>query len=139
MAFVPFVETDQPTMAAFNEKFQQNYEAAVSACAKIESGTYVGSGDGTKSLTFGFVPKLVVIYGSKSGSTEGNAVTCALVPCYGLTSSLQGYSFLTTGMYGLMSTSGCYASLSGKTLTLGQQSDVAMNISGVTYRYTAIA
>lgn len=40
MAFVPFVETDQPTMEAFNEKFQALRDEVV----KFEKGSYVGTG-----------------------------------------------------------------------------------------------
>lgn len=40
MAFVPFIETDQPTMAAFNEKFQALHDEVV----KFEKGSYVGTG-----------------------------------------------------------------------------------------------
>lgn len=66
MAFVPFVESDQPTMAAFNEKFQQNFDAAVNACAKIAAGSYVGTGKAGISnpnrVTVGFRPKLLIVY-----------------------------------------------------------------------------
>lgn len=63
MAFVPFVETDQPTMAAFNEKFQQNFEAAVNAGVQIAVGDYVGTGESSKSLVLGFIPYLVIVGG----------------------------------------------------------------------------
>lgn len=49
MAFVPFTKDDQPTMAAFNEKFQQAIDEAVSRGVKIEVGSYVGTGTYGKS------------------------------------------------------------------------------------------
>ena len=67
MAFVPFVETDQPTMAAFNEKFQQNYEAAVDAGLQVSTGTYVGTGAygaaNPNKLSFNFRVEFLCVLG----------------------------------------------------------------------------
>ena len=67
MAFVPFTKDDQPTMAAFNERFQQVIDEAVSRGVKIEVGSYVGTNtygaDNPNSLTFRFKPKLVFVFG----------------------------------------------------------------------------
>lgn len=64
MAFTPFTKDDLPTMAAFNEKLQAIFDDAESK-AKIEVGSYVGTGTygsmNKTSLTFGFVPKFVLI------------------------------------------------------------------------------
>lgn len=49
MGFTPFIETDQPTMAAFNEKFQEAISEAISAGVKIETGSYVGTGTSGKN------------------------------------------------------------------------------------------
>lgn len=88
MAFVPFVETDQPTMAAFNEKFQSAIDSAVSIGLKLESGTYVGTGGyGTSkknSLTFSRPVKLLFVQGA---GTE-NADSTQLI-------ALQGASYYT--------------------------------------------
>lgn len=66
MAFVPFTKDDQPTMAAFNGKFQQAIDEAVSRGVKIEVGSYVGTGtygsSNPNSLTFGFKPAIVFIF-----------------------------------------------------------------------------
>lgn len=84
MAFIPFVETDKPTMANFNEKFQSAInEAKTSALAsgvKIQAGSYQGTGDNGKSnpnsITCDFVPIVVLIMGkydyvlSGSGSND---------------------------------------------------------------------
>lgn len=123
MAFVPFVESDQPTMAAFNEKFQQNYEAAVDACAKIEEGTYTGTG-GSNTLTFGFVPKIVFITSDLAGNlTNANGVKypvaffaingnskmivvkgdTSYAPSYG-TCSFAGNTFSTSEYYAISNT-----------------------------------
>ena len=44
MAFVPFTKDEQPTMAAFNEKFEQAIQQALADGVKIEVGSYVGTG-----------------------------------------------------------------------------------------------
>lgn len=56
MAFTPFVETDQPTMANFNEKFQELFKELFSSVAQTEYGMYIGTGtygrDAPNSYTF---------------------------------------------------------------------------------------
>lgn len=76
MAFTPFTESDQPTMANFNEKFQQaiaeaKAEALTAALAEdvhIATGSYTGTGTYGETnptiLTFDFPPKQVIIIGS---------------------------------------------------------------------------
>lgn len=74
MAFVPFVETDLPSMANFNEKLLEAIaEAKAQALdegVKIETGSYVGTGTygegNPNSLTFEFVPTLVMVYDASS-------------------------------------------------------------------------
>lgn len=69
MAFTPFIESDQPTMAAFNEKFSAAISAAIDGALdvgiKVEVGSYVGTGtygsSNPTSLTFDFVPKLIIL------------------------------------------------------------------------------
>ena len=63
MGFVPFVEGDQPTMAAFNEKFTQAIEAAIAGGLVVETGSYVGlGGNVTVSLPVSGVPKFLCIF-----------------------------------------------------------------------------
>lgn len=68
MAFVPFTKDDQPTMAAFNEKFQQIFNLADSK-TEMEILTYVGTGtygpDNPNSLSFKSRPSFVVIFASQ--------------------------------------------------------------------------
>ena len=68
MAFTPFTESDQPTMANFNEKFQQAIaEAKEQAIAGryFASGSYVGTGgtnaDNPTRLNFPFKPKVLFV------------------------------------------------------------------------------
>lgn len=65
MAFVPFTKDDQPTMAAFNEKFQQIFDLADSK-TEVELLTYMGTGtyglDNPNSLSFKRRPSFVAIY-----------------------------------------------------------------------------
>ena len=110
MAFVPFVESDQPTMAAFNEKFQQNYDAAVAAGLKIKVGSYTGTGMAGSSnqnkLSFGFKPQFLFVTRetSKTGATYGYYFTAVRgvksamsVRSLGGDSSLAGQVTLTWG------------------------------------------
>lgn len=76
MAFTPFVETDLPSMANFNAKFEEAIEAAKDGAladgVKIATGSYVGTGtygaSNPCSLTFDFIPKIVVISHSSNMS-----------------------------------------------------------------------
>lgn len=72
MAFTPFVETDQPTMEKFNEKFQQVIGDAVAQGLKIATGNYTGTGSTSKTLNFNFRPKLVLI-AERLGNTAYSA------------------------------------------------------------------
>lgn len=68
MAFVPFVESDQPTIAAFNEKFQQAIAAAIAGGKQIQKVGYVGTGTYGKNspvvIEFETQPDLVVVGGA---------------------------------------------------------------------------
>lgn len=132
MAFVPFTKDDQPTMAAFNEKFQQAIDEAVSRGVKIEVGSYVGTGTYGKtnpnSLTFGFEPKLVLI-----GEVGWNYFTVLF----------NGIGIVMAGGSNIKMTS---TSFSGKTVswynideyTGSPKYRVQMNESGFVYHYIAI-
>lgn len=81
MAFTPFVETDQPTMAAFNEKFGSLIEiinTVRESSLKIEYGYYFGRGKTNErtpiSIKCSFMPYLVFIQGVINGNT-GNGLT----------------------------------------------------------------
>lgn len=92
MAFVPFVESDQPTMAAFNEKFQEAIEQAtddaVSAAPKIVTGSYVGTDEITKTISFETAPKIVFICGYNMQYPTNTAQIGIL---------FHGYYFITMG------------------------------------------
>lgn len=61
MAFEPFTKDEHPTMENFNEKLQEVWNGS----ARIETGEYEGTGttgkDNKNSITFEFIPKLVII------------------------------------------------------------------------------
>lgn len=140
MAFVPFVESDQPTMAAFNEKFQQNYDAILAAAGKVEVGSYAGSGETSKSFIFGFVPKIVFISGNNQYATQYNVYSFAIIPCHALTATMNGYGYLI-GTANAIAPGGenVKAALSGQTLTIsGDDTDRTMNTANQTYKYLAI-
>lgn len=86
MAFTPFIESDQPTMAAFNEKFSEAISTAINgaldAGTKLETGSYVGTGTygsaNPCSLTFDKLPKAIIISNVKESS--GYCATGIILP-----------------------------------------------------------
>lgn len=101
MAFVPFVESDQPTMAAFNEKFQQNYEAMLANGFQIVTGSYAGTEDGSSAVDFvkdffcGFKPRFFVLSASSTRIGYGTGDTTL-----GLVVWVEGVSTVTAGDIG---------------------------------------
>lgn len=82
MNVAPFQSTDEFSMAGFNGKISDinsgvdnEITSALSGFARIETGSYVGTGkygeSNPNTLTFGFIPKLVTI---SAGSGYGFAV-----------------------------------------------------------------
>ena len=65
MAFTPFTESDQPTMAAFNQKFKEAIQDGIDGGLQMVEGSYTGTGrygEGNKnSLSFPKPPKLFII------------------------------------------------------------------------------
>lgn len=72
MNVTPFQSTDEFTMDGFNGKIaavnsnvDSEIASALTGFARIETGSYVGTGtygaDNPNTLTFGFVPKLLII------------------------------------------------------------------------------
>lgn len=61
MAFVPFVETDQPTMAAFNEKFQSllGEGVQIEKTSRTGKGTYGSSHPSFARFTI--IPDIVIM------------------------------------------------------------------------------
>ena len=125
MAFVPFTKEDQPTMAAFNEKFQQAIDQAIVGGVKIEVGSYVGTGTkgsaNPNSLTFGFEPKGLIL----STLTNADYVTIAY----------RGQTTVNT-----KSSSNAYFTWAGNVVSWynDTNTDYQLNTSGITYNYIAI-
>ena len=136
MAFVPFTKDDQPTMAAFNERFQQAIDEAVSRGVKIEVGSYVGTGtygsSNPNSLTFEFEPRLVVIVGAMY--SDGT---------YVYTLTLVNPLTVASAHVGSGNKTGCLVTWSGKSVSWynngssGQDGN-QLNYSGKTYCYVAL-
>lgn len=146
MAFTPFVDTDLPSMANFNQKFldaiQQATDDAVNEAPKIATGSYVGTGTSGSSsrntLTFSFEPKIVFIQHQTDASFNKNS-----------TSEIN-YAFMINGITSYvdrLSSSNVsdgivYVSWEGNTVTWYRDSssypDGQLNISGATYHYVAI-
>ena len=103
---------------------------------QITTGRYTGTGTyGSGSpvnLTFNFVPKIVFVWGSASGS-QGIFVPAGLTGNF----ALYGYASVTNDT---LSTSGRYAKISGKTLSWYQNSNALqqMNSSNTVYTYVAV-
>ena len=137
MAFVPFVETDQPTMAAFNEKFQQNFEAAVAAGVQIAIGSYVGDGSRTKTLSIPFKAEFLFIYGDYiyvPGPSYGEGFGMSVVDSgafilqRGSNAPVMTISRTETGVSWIYET----------TNSTYQTAECSQNASGKTYHYFAI-
>lgn len=78
MAFVPFTEADQPTMAAFNEKFRGAISEAVGSGLQLEVGSYIGTGtygSGAKNtISLSYKPLLVFVCPSVNTDPIGTLV-----------------------------------------------------------------
>lgn len=129
MAFVPFTKDDQPTMAAFNEKFQQAIDAAVAAGMKIEKGSYIGTGtygsSSKNSLTFGVEPKLVIII--PDNMTRANLGIFVL-----------GVAKATTYLYGANSEVATLTWSSKNVSWYASDAYTQLNYKNKTYHYIAI-
>lgn len=140
MAFTPFVETDQPTMENFNEKFQQCIAEAISHDVQIETGSYVGTGNygsgNANNLQFSFTPKIVFIRGIREGSIMSFLL---LMQNTGIGFAPYAYSSQSQSYY-----CGLYTTISNNGITWYVNSNVANqdafqgNSSGITYNYVAI-
>lgn len=130
MAFTPFVETDQPTMANFNEKFLE----ILSEDIKVEAGSYVGTGtygeSNPNSLTFDFTPKAVFIFGTKAPNNTG----ASMMYFWGADS----FTLILSGLSGA-EPSGT-ASVSGNTMSWydTREAYYQCNKSSRTYNYLAL-
>lgn len=135
MAFVPFTKDEQPTMAAFNEKFEQAIQQAIAAGVKIEVGSYVGTGAyGTyqyNSLNFSFNPKLLII-------SSASKISDSMVTGFFFYPEVQAANTQYTSGGGREI--GCAVTWGDKHIDWSSTYNAAsqLNYSGVTYRYIAI-
>lgn len=101
MAFVPFTKDEQPTMAAFNEKFEQAIGQAIQQAladgVKIEAGSYVGTGtyggSNPCSISVPSGAKLVLIF-AQGNNTSTFGPSYVMIPLLGLTTTY------TNGVFG---------------------------------------
>lgn len=125
MSFTPFVETDKPTMPAFNEKFQSAISEAVSSAiskdAKVVFGSYTGTGTESLSLTFESAPLAVFI----SSSSYLNVHSFPFIR-----QSDRGFYYQNTSMKVVS------LSWSGNTITISDTGTPYLNKG--TYYYAAI-
>lgn len=112
--------------------------ALVSARAQIATGTYKGTGkageSNKKSLTFGFVPKLVFI---QSSGTDPHYTGIYISG----QAHLGGFTIKASGTGGQINSFCCDASVSGTKLSWYDDYSNAywqLNVSGSTYYYVAI-
>lgn len=138
MAFTPFTKEEQPTMANFNEKFldaiQEAKTQALAKSAKIATGSYTGTGGAEAnngvSLTFEFVPKLLVVFYRWSGGCVVGIVT----PVVGITFDQKTVeNSVTSALY-------FTSSLTGNTISYYSTTNArwGLNSAGYTYEYIAI-
>lgn len=142
MAFTPFVETDQPTMAEFNEKFQECIVAALEQGLQIETGSYDGtgtSGSGSPNvLTFSFVPKIWSVYTRMQYGNSPQPIMFGL----GSTGSYSTFMLLPWiegKTLSVQLSSGATISMSGTTASwYSSNADGQLNETNCTYYYVAI-
>lgn len=86
MNVTPFQSTDEFTMAGFNGKISDinsgvdtEITSALSGFARIETGSYVGTGTygqaNPNTLTFGFASKMVMVSSSTINTASSNLIT----------------------------------------------------------------
>lgn len=147
MAYTPFTKDDQPTMQAFNEKFEQAIAQAIDSGLKAEIGSYVGTGeDGAENpnkLTFSFIPSMVIVVkqGSYGFALDGTFGSYSLFWIPGITYFNPGGS----GSASYADAQKNKITLSGKTLIWYRDSGSEngnpshqLNELGTTYFYAAI-
>lgn len=126
MAFVPFVESDQPTMAAFNEKFQEAISTAMAADPTISVGSYTGNGQSSQTIQVGFSPSLVILIGDMLNSGDkGIGVGMPGATYFAPQGGLSSFSIGFGPTYFTVSAGGTYDFPPG-------------NSSGKIYRYVAL-
>lgn len=149
MAFTPFVESDRPTMSAFNEKFLECIAEAVGQSPKIEMGNYLGTGtqgqNNPNSLTFAFEPKALIV--AKNQQVMPSATGSSSYVAWGGFLWLRGQQF-GLSVVSAMNTLVLRVNLTwdGDTVSWYQQNpstslnaaSVQLNQSNTTYYYLAI-
>lgn len=114
--------------------------SAIPELAQIEKGTYTGTGTSTRSITFPFVPKLVIvaptIYGLYPQYGDSRQGRNGIIWTYGITQSIKINDSLGTGN---TNSGTATVTLSSKTLTIsGSEAGIyALNNSGTSYTYVA--
>lgn len=104
---------------------------------KIATGSYAGTGESAKSLTFNFVPKLVIVSGYVSAG-NASGYTYQLAIHGGEFYGIRGRYNYTEQIYSSVTT------WSGNTVAWENNAQVdggnfSFNVSGKTYHYIAIA
>lgn len=137
MAFIPFTEEDRPTMAAFNEKFQQAIQEAVTLAPNVAIGSYVGTGkygsSNPNTLNFSFKPKILCISSSSAavcvalnGETSNGIVTRSPMGTGEIQNHVVTFSVSENSISWFSNS------------TTGGDGVVQLNKLGMTYNYTAI-
>lgn len=108
----------------------------VGAFARTITGSYTGTGEATKSLTFPVLPQFLIIY--KSNITIGQGVAYTIWAPYldSVDPNVSGQSFIKTEF----STVGTILTLTGNAGGLGEDEDatLAMNTKDAKYYYFAV-
>ena len=125
MAITPFTKDELPTMEAFNVKLRAIFVAAESK-AKIEVGTYVGTGTESADILIGFTPKAVLITYLSSFYTIDDCTSAFILPGLPNEANVKRAEIIDGGfrVYCYLSNQISYSSY--------------LNYSGRTHRYIAI-
>lgn len=103
----------------------------------VSYGTYVGDGQTTKSLTFSYIPKIILIMEGYTSGSSPRAIAVIMrssdssvsIPSYGVVPFFDDFISVSWS-----STSTTHT----VNLTLDQDAQTHLNLSGVTYSYIAI-
>lgn len=149
MNVTPFQSTDEFTMDGFNGKIaavnsnvDSEIASALTGFARIETGSYVGTGtygaDNPNTLTFGFVPKLVFIFGFYPTNDPHPNGYNGTFDVTSLNEEYKKYGYLINDWSNVSDSS--HAKMSGHTLSWYSSSsnNSQLNSNGAHYSYIAI-
>ena len=118
------------------DEFTYSLIGQLGSFARTIAGSYTGTGESTKSLTFPVLPQFLIIYKSNITIGHGAAYTIWAPYLESVNPNVPGQSFIKTAF----STAGTTLTLTGNAGGLGEDEDatLAMNTKDAKYYYFAV-